>query len=98
MLYIKWEERKQKTAEDKKTRTQKSRRDMTVKKVKKFLSFLQQQRKYLKTAPGTVLPRTKSTITEDLLVPHANADVQVKCLNPETRNRPLRMSSSPDWA
>lgn len=39
-----------------------------------------------------------SIVTEDLLVPHANADVQVKCLTPETLNHHLQRSSFPDWA
>lgn len=42
MLYIKWKERKQET---RKQEHGKQKRDMTVKKV---LSFLKQQRKYLK--------------------------------------------------
>lgn len=46
--------------EDKKTEKQK--REVTVKKVKKFLSFLKQQKKYVNLRSRCYLPRTKSTV------------------------------------
>lgn len=83
-----------KEAEDKKTRTWKSKRETWQSKRSKKFCFLKQQRKYLKICSRCCLTKDKSTANEDLLGPHANVDVRVKCLNSETQNRPLPTS----WA
>lgn len=46
-----WQERKKKTG--------KQKREVTVKKVKKFLSFLKQQKKYAKLCSRCYLPKDK---------------------------------------
>lgn len=96
-IYIRWKERRRQ--EDKSTEQQK--RDMTVKKFTKFLSFLKQQMKYLNMCFRVLSYQglsPQSTASEDLPALHANADDQVKCLNSETLNCHLQTGSFPDWA